>query len=177
MEREEAIARIARSVPGVGADSEKIPTPREASGTNRSRARNAGPGIPIHVVRSPLYLSRMTSPTRNNQTARLLQDGVTALSPADVLAAAVRFFATDSGVYSAFPEKQGPTHVVLRGQGGEEIVIGVREVPGGTGVTGSSYLFDQQIAQFIASLPPAPPAAPVAPADDVAALPVGEGAV
>jgi hypothetical protein len=51
-------------------------------------------------------------------------------------------------------------------------VIGVRAVPGGTGVTGSSYLFDQQIARFIASLPPALPVA-----DDVVALPAGEAAV
>lgn len=150
---------------------------REVSGTNVSRARNAGPVAPIHVVLALPYFSRMTSPTRNNQTARLLQEGVTAMPAADVLAAAIRFFATDSGVYSAFPEKQGPTHVVLRGQGGEEIVIGVRDVPGGTGVTGSSYLFDQQIAQFIAGLPPAAAVAAVAPVEDAVALPAGEGAV
>jgi hypothetical protein len=35
-------------------------------------------------------------------------------------------------VYTAFVEKQGPTHVVLRGQGGEEIAIGARETPAGT---------------------------------------------
>ncbi len=73
----------------------------------------------------------------------------------NVLSAAVRFFSRRGGVYSAFVESQGPTHVALRGQGNEEIVIGAYAVPGGSRVTGASYLFDQQIAQFLASLPPA----------------------
>lgn len=94
----------------------------------------------------------------HQQSNRKLQDTVTSLPVADVLDAAVRFFAQRSGVYTAFLEKRGPTHVALRGQGGEEIVIGARVTPEGTAVTGSSYLFDQQIARFLESLPPAPPA-------------------
>jgi hypothetical protein len=62
---------------------------------------------------------------------------------------------------------------VLRGQGGEEIVIGGYAVPGGTAVSGSSYLFDQQIARFLDSLPIALPTETAAPP---AALPAGTGA-
>lgn len=97
----------------------------------------------------------------HQQSQRQLQDRVTALSISEVLDAAKRYFARRGGVYSAFLEKQGPSHVVLRGQGGEEIVIGAQSAPGGSAVSASSYLFDQQIAQFLASLPPAAPVAPV----------------
>ncbi len=95
----------------------------------------------------------------HQQSHRQLQHCVTSLSIPDVLVAATRFFARRGGVYSAFVEKRGPTHVTLRGQGGEEIVIGVRSVAEGAEVTGASYLFDQQVAQFLASLPPATGAA------------------
>ena len=93
----------------------------------------------------------------HQQSRRQLQDTLTALSVAEVLSAAAQFFTQRSGIYAAFVEKQSATHVALRGQGGEEIVIGARETPAGTAVTGSSYLFDQQVARFLESLPPAPP--------------------
>ncbi len=93
----------------------------------------------------------------HQQSQRQLQERVTSLNVPDVLATAIRFFAQRGGVYSAFLEKQGPTHVALRGQGGEEIVIAARSVPEGSSVSGSSYLFDQQVAQFLASLPAAAP--------------------
>lgn len=99
----------------------------------------------------------------HQQSRRQLQERETSMPAADVLAAATKFFATGSGVYSAFIEKQGPTHIVLRGQGGEELVIAARESDGRTIVTGSTYLFDQQIALFFETLPPAPPLAPPAP--------------
>lgn len=95
------------------------------------------------------------------QSNRQLQERVTSLPVAAVLEAAIRFFARRSGIYSAFIEKQGPTHVVLRGQGGEEIVIGARETDAGTSVSGSTYLFDAQVARFLDSLPPAPASTPV----------------
>lgn len=91
----------------------------------------------------------------NQQATRQLQERHTTLDVAESLDAATRFFAR-GGVYSAFIEKKGPTHLVLRGQGGEEIVIAARPIAGGSTVTGSSYLFDQQIARFLTSLPPAP---------------------
>lgn len=93
------------------------------------------------------------------QHNRTLQTATTSLGGVDVLAAARRFFSRGSGIYAAFVEQEGPTHVTLRGQGGEEIVVGVAPGSGATGataVTASSYMFDQQVALFLASLPPAP---------------------
>lgn len=90
----------------------------------------------------------------NHQRNRTLQQATTRLTAAEVLAAAQEFFARRSGVYSAFVEQEGPTHLTLRGQGGEEIAIGVVPRRGGTSVTATSYMFDQQVARFLASLPP-----------------------
>lgn len=73
----------------------------------------------------------------------------------DVLRTAREFFARQSGIYSAFLEQEGPTHVTLRGLGGEEVVVGVAPADGGTAVNASSYMFDQQVALFLTSLPPA----------------------
>ena len=82
-----------------------------------------------------------------------------------MLEAAKRFFGRRNSIYAAFLEKEGPTYVNLRGMGGEEVLIGVAPTEGGTRVTGSSYMFDQQIARFFATLPRehaagSPPAAP-----------------
>jgi hypothetical protein len=105
----------------------------------------------------------------HQQSRRQLQDCLTSASVADVLALATRFFTSHSGIYSAFLETQGPTHVAMRGQGGEELVIAARETPAGTAVSGSSYLFDQQIAAFLGSLPPAPVQTAVAAVADLGA--------
>jgi hypothetical protein len=70
-----------------------------------------------------------------------------------VLARAKSFFATRSSLYAAFLDKEGPTFCSFRGQGGEEIVIGVAPAEAGTRVTGSTYLFDMQIARFFSTLP------------------------
>jgi hypothetical protein len=88
-----------------------------------------------------------------SQTDRTLQETATSLPPADVLSAAKRFFADRNGVYSAFLDMEGPEFVTMRGQGGEEIVIGVASQNGATRVTGSTYMFDQQLARFLATLP------------------------
>lgn len=97
----------------------------------------------------------------NHQYGRTLQDTITTLAPAEVLAEAKRFFATRPSIYTAYPEKEGPTFVSMRGQGGEEVVVGVTADPRGTRVSGSSYLFDAQVARFLDTLPRAPEAAPV----------------
>jgi hypothetical protein len=93
----------------------------------------------------------------NQQSSRQLQERATSLAVAQVLDEAVRFFSRQSGVYTAFPEKRGANYVTLRGQGGEEIAIAARDSAGVTLVSGSSYLFDQQVARFLDALPPAPP--------------------
>jgi hypothetical protein len=97
-----------------------------------------------------------------SSTIRTQQEVNTSLDGATVLEAATEFFTTRNGIYAAFPEKGGPTYVALRGQGNEELLIGVAPLPAGTRVTGSSYLFDQQIARFFSTLPAyiAPPPAP-----------------
>ena len=95
-----------------------------------------------------------------SQRQRTLQETTTVHSPAQVLQAAKEFFARQTGIYAAFPEQESKTHVTLRGQGGEEVVIAA--VPGTAGetrVTGSTYLFDQQVARFFATLSPVPLAA------------------
>jgi hypothetical protein len=114
----------------------------------------------------------------NHQHGRTLQQARTTLAPAEALAAATRFFAGQLGIYAAFPEKSGPTYVNLRGQGGEELVVGVAvAADGATVVTGSSYLFDMQVARFLSTLPPAPEPAPAGPVevagDPAAAAPGG----
>ncbi len=110
----------------------------------------------------------MTLPTIRTQL-----ETNTSLEGAAVLAAAVDFFAQRNGIYAAFPEKSGPTYVAMRGQGGEEVLFGVAVIPGGTRVTGSSYIFDQQIARFLAGLPPyvaPPPAAEPEPVQETATV-------
>jgi pectin methylesterase-like acyl-CoA thioesterase len=90
------------------------------------------------------------------QRNRTLQTASTSLSGADVLKTAREFFSRQSGIYAAFVEQEGPTHITLRGQGGEEIVVGVATSGGATAVNASSYMFDQQIAMFLSTLPAAP---------------------
>ena len=82
-----------------------------------------------------------------------LQECQTSLAPAEVLARAKEFFTRRSTLYAAFLDKEGPTFCSFRGQGGEEIVIGVAPANGGTRVTGSTYLFDMQVARFFSTLP------------------------
>lgn len=88
-------------------------------------------------------------------STRTLQEYRTTLSPADVLAQAKQFFARRTSLYAAFLDKEGPTFVSFRGQGTEEVVIGTSPVEGGTLVTGSTYLYDQQLARFFTTLAPA----------------------
>jgi hypothetical protein len=88
------------------------------------------------------------------QRNRTLQETTTTLTPGEVLAEAKGFFSRQLAIYAAFPEQESASHLTLRGQGGEEIVIGVLPAPKGTRVSGSTYLFDAQVARFLAGLPP-----------------------
>jgi hypothetical protein len=78
---------------------------------------------------------------------------VTSLDPAGVIAQAKEFFSTRVPQYAAFPEKEGPGYVVMRGQGGEELVIAASAGAGGSAVRGSSILFGQQVKRFFTTLP------------------------
>ena len=93
--------------------------------------------------------------TTSIQERRTLQEYRTTASPADVLRSARDFFARRNAIYAAFLEREGPTFLGFRGQGGEELLISAIAKDGATMVTGSSYLFDQQIARFFATLPAA----------------------
>lgn len=88
------------------------------------------------------------------QVDRTLQETTTSLAPAEILAAAKRFFSVDNRSYAAYPEQEGPGYLTLRGMGGEEVVLNATASASGTRVSGSSYLFDQQIARFFSGLPP-----------------------
>ena len=85
---------------------------------------------------------------------RTLQEQSTSIAPNEVLARAKTFFSQRNPLYAAFLEKEGPTFVTFRGQGGEEIVIAAQAKDGATLVTGSTYLFDMQVARFLGTLPP-----------------------
>lgn len=88
------------------------------------------------------------------QSQRTLQEYTTSLAPEEVLQGAKTFFARRNPLYAAFPEREGPGYCTFRGQGGEEIVMAATTAAGGTRVTASSYLFDMQVARFLATLPP-----------------------
>jgi len=85
---------------------------------------------------------------------RTLLETTTELGADEVLARAKIFFANRPSLYSTFLDKEGPGFASFRGQGGEELVIGVSPAPNGTGtrVTGSSYLFDMQVSRFFVTL-------------------------
>ena len=89
-----------------------------------------------------------------HQSQRTLQEYRTTASPADVLAEAKEFFSRRNSLYATFIDRDGPTFVSFRGQGGEELIIAAAPQDGATRVTGSTYLFDMQIARFFTTLPP-----------------------
>jgi hypothetical protein len=86
----------------------------------------------------------------------MIQEVRTSMSPAAVLAAAKVFFPRRNTIYAAYLELEGSDYLTFRGQGGEELAIGVSAEAGGTRVRGSTYLFDQQVGRFLASLDPLP---------------------
>ena len=86
--------------------------------------------------------------------SRTLQETTTSLAPQDVIERAKNFYSTRNSLYATFLEKEGPGFATFRGQGTEEIAIGVTSKDGATLVTGSAYLFDMQVARFFATLPP-----------------------
>jgi hypothetical protein len=88
-----------------------------------------------------------------NQSQRTMQEFRTTLAPSDVLTSAKSFFSRRNSLYAAFLEQEDATHVTFRGQGGEEIVLAAIARDGSTLVTGSSYIFDMQIARFFTTLP------------------------
>ena len=85
----------------------------------------------------------------------MVYEVITTLGSAEVLRRAKSFFAERVPMYAAFPEKEGPNYLVLRGQGGEEIALAVLPSAGGSRVRGSTLLFDQPLDRFLSTLPTA----------------------
>ena len=77
-----------------------------------------------------------------------------ALEGDEVLRRAKQFFAERIPTSAAFPDQEGPQFVTLRGQGGEEAVVAVRPIAGGTHVRASTLFYDQVIERFFSTLPP-----------------------
>ena len=98
---------------------------------------------------------------QTDQQSRSLQETRTTLPPHEVLDEAKRFFSRRNAIYSVFLEREGPTFLNFRGMGGEELIVGVLPDGDGTRVTASTYMFDQQVGRFFATLPPAGAAATV----------------
>jgi hypothetical protein len=78
---------------------------------------------------------------------------LTTLNGAEVLSRAKRFFAEQVPLNAAYPEKEGPAYLTLRGQGGEEIALAVWPADGGTKIRVSTLFFDQPVDQFLSTLP------------------------
>jgi hypothetical protein len=85
----------------------------------------------------------------------MVHEILTTLDPDIVLARATSFFAERVPNQAAYPEKQGPSWMTLRGQGGEEIALSARREGQLTRVRGSTLLFDQALGRFLSTLPPA----------------------
>ncbi|HEX6089963.1 MAG TPA: hypothetical protein VFZ13_07365 [Gemmatimonadales bacterium] len=83
----------------------------------------------------------------------MVYETTTTLSGAEVIARAKRFFAERVPQQAAFPEKEGPTYLLLRGQGGEEIALAILPAERGVRVRGSTLLFDQPLDRFLSTLP------------------------
>lgn len=79
---------------------------------------------------------------------------ITSLAGAEVLARAKRFFQDRVPANAAFPEREGPAFLSLRGQGGEEVALSVAESDGQTKVRAGTLFFDQAISRFFSTLPP-----------------------
>jgi hypothetical protein len=83
----------------------------------------------------------------------MTHETTTALPGTEVLRRAKQFFQERVPGNAAFPEKEGPTWLTLRGQGGEEIAISVLPAPDGTKVRASTLFFDQAVGRFLSTLP------------------------
>lgn len=79
----------------------------------------------------------------------------TPLAPSEVLDRAVEFFAQRIPHHAAFPEHRTAHHVVLRGQGGEEVALTARSTVAGTHIRASTLMFDHALERFLGTLPPA----------------------
>jgi hypothetical protein len=83
----------------------------------------------------------------------MIHTATVALPASEVLARAKQYFAERVPAQAAFPEKEGPQFVVLRGQGGEEVAISATPAGDATQVRASTLFFDQALDRFFSTLP------------------------
>jgi hypothetical protein len=83
----------------------------------------------------------------------MTHETTTNLTGVEVLKRAKAFFAERVPHQAAYPEKEGPSFLVLRGQGGEEIALSISSVGPNTHVRASTLLFDQAVGRFLSTLP------------------------
>jgi hypothetical protein len=83
----------------------------------------------------------------------MVYEVVTTMDGAEVLRRAKQFFAERVPLNAAYPEREGPTYLTLRGQGGEEIAFAVWATPAGTRIRASTLFFDQVVDRFLSTLP------------------------
>lgn len=83
----------------------------------------------------------------------MTHESTTSLPAAEIFRRARDFFASRVPNNAAFPEQEGPTWINFRGQGGEEIVIAVTAIPGGSRIRASTLFFDQAVGRFLSTLP------------------------
>jgi hypothetical protein len=83
----------------------------------------------------------------------MVHETTTSLPPGDVIARAKRFFSERVPLQAAFPEREGPNFVTLRGQGGEEVALAVFAADGANRVRASTLFFDQAVERFLTTLP------------------------
>jgi hypothetical protein len=83
----------------------------------------------------------------------MVYEVVTTMEAPEVLMRAKRFFGERVPLYAAYPEREGPGYLTLRGQGGEEIAFAVWPTSAGTRVRVSTLLFDQVVDRFLSTLP------------------------
>jgi hypothetical protein len=86
----------------------------------------------------------------------MIHETMTSLGPEEVLRRAREFFTARVPATGCFVERESARHLVLRGQGGEEVVIAVFPAESGSAVRGSTLLFDQQVGRFLSTLPEVP---------------------
>lgn len=83
----------------------------------------------------------------------MVHETTTTLTAADVFSRAKAFFAERVPNTAAYPEKEGPSFLTLRGQGGEEIAIAIIGAGQENRVRASTQFFDQAVGRFLATLP------------------------
>lgn len=83
----------------------------------------------------------------------MTHETITRLSASETIARAKTFFSERVPNHAAYPEREGPAFLSLRGQGGEEIAIAVIAVESGSRVRASTLFFDQAVERFLSTLP------------------------